>query len=79
MSWLVEVGAAHVQVLALGSLIDTVLPLNAVAGQLVTVNPCMSPLDTSHLGHLSQGSGLGCSATDAQNSIPVVWNRDTWL
>ncbi len=59
------------------TLTNVVLPLNAIAAEIVAVGPCLSPLYTAHLWHFDQSPGLRnqtlrCSTTASSN-------RDFWF
>ncbi len=59
------------------TLTNVVLPLNAIAAEIVAVGPCLSPLYTAHLWHFDQTPGLRNQTLRC--STAASSNRDFWF
>lgn len=80
VAWLLEVGCACAGWVALSSLADTVLPLDAAPCEVAAVHPGLSPLDTSNLRDLSQLSSYGhWSTNDPAGAGGASLDWDLWF
>lgn len=74
---LMEDHAMYARVVLRKTLTNVVLPLNAIAAEIVAVGPRLSPLYPAHLWHFDQSPGL--RDQPLRYSTTASRNRDFWF